>query len=243
MSRIFSICAALSVMIVINMSVISLPWSITGWDDLVEKRMSYRALVQSREWDNEWHGIPMQQYPNDLMVIQNLVNKVKPDLIIETGTYYGALSIYLAQILDGFEIDGEVVTIDIDPTMWEATRRNVSFRQALLDRIRFIEGSSIAKETLEKVAQIAAHRQRVMVILDSDHSTQHVLAELNLYSRLVTKGSFIIAQDTEHDRVQRRAGPLAAVTEFLRTNSQFTPDPAAERYLISCMHSGVLRKM
>lgn len=243
MSRIFSICAAVSVLIVANMSVISLPWTITGWDELVEKRISYLALVHSKEWDNEWHGIPMQQYPNDLMVIQNLVNEVKPDLIIETGTYYGALSIYLAQILDGFEIDGEIVTIDIDPTQWEATQRNVSFKQALLDRIRFIEGDSIANETLEKVKQIAAHRQRVMVILDSDHSTPHVLAELNLYSRLVTKGSFIIAQDTEHDRVQHRPGPLAAVKAFLRTNNQFTLDSAAERYLISCMHSGILRKI
>ncbi len=243
MSRIFSICAVISVMIVVNMSAISLPWTITGWDELVEKRISYRALVHSKEWDNEWHGIPMQQYPNDLMVIQGLVDQVKPDLIIETGTYYGALSIYLAQILDGFDIDGEVVTIDIDAKQWEATQRNVSFKQALLDRIRFIEGDSTAKETLEKVEQIAAHRQRVMVILDSDHSASHVSAELNLYSPLVTKGSFIIVQDTEHDRVQGRPGPLAAVKAFLEANNQFTPDSAAERYLISCMHSGILRKI
>ncbi len=243
MTRAFTICVAVAILIVVYLGLISFPWTIPGWDGLVEKRISYRALVYSKEWDNRWHGIPMQQYPNDLMIIQNLIDKVKPDLIIETGTYYGALTIYLAQILDGFEIDGEIVTIDIDPKQWNATQRNLSFKKSLLDRIRFIEGNSIAKETFEKVEQIAAHRQRVMVILDSDHSASHVLAELSLYSQLVTKGSYIITQDTEHDRVNHRAGPLAAVKDFLRTNNHFTVDSAAEQYLISCMHSGILRKI
>jgi len=243
MNKTFTICVAISVLIVAYVGLISFPWTIPGWDGLVGKRISYRALVQSKEWDNKWHGIPIQQYPNDLMVIQNLVDKVKPDLIIEAGTYYGGLTIYLAGILEEFEINGEIVTIDIDPKQWEATQRNVLFKKTLLDRIKFIEGDSTAKETLEKVKQIAAGRQRVMVILDSDHSAPHVLAELNLYSPLVTRGSYIITQDTEHDRVNHRAGPFAAVKDFLRANNQFTVDSAAERYLISCMHSGILRKM
>ena len=131
----------------------------------------------------QWLGRPIIQYPQDIIAIQEIIWRVKPDLIIETGIAHGGSLILSASILELIG-KGKVLGIDIDI---RKHNKNEIKKHPLSKRIQMIQGSSISKKVLKKVYQLAKNKKRVMVILDSNHTHEHVINELELYSGFIKK--------------------------------------------------------
>lgn len=196
-----------------------------------------------------WLGRPIIQFPQDVMAIQEVVWKVKPDLIIETGIAHGGSLIFSASMLELIGGDGLVVGIDID--IRPHNRAEIE-KHPMFKRIELIEGSSLDEEVLNKVNRLAANKERVLIILDSNHTHDHVLKELELYSPLVKKDSYLLVMDTiiedmPDDLVAHRPwgvgnNPKTAVREFLKTTDRFVIDQELEnKLLISVAPEGYLR--
>jgi cephalosporin hydroxylase len=201
------------------------------------------AQFERTEHHNSWLGVEMLQFPGDLMTYQQLIVEVQPDVVVETGTLKGGLSLYLATVLSAVSPDAKLVTIDIDDTGWKQTLAEHSFRKPLLDRIHFIAGDSVGRDTWKSL-QPHVRDKKVLVILDSLHSRSHVLKELNLYAQLVPVGSYIVVNDTHLDGtewVKPGRGPYAAVREFAAQHPEF--EIVQQRFMISCIHQGVLRRV
>ena len=139
-----------------------------------------------------WLGRPIIQYPQDIVALQEIIWNVKPDLIIETGIAHGGSLILSASILELLGC-GEVLGIDID--IREHNRAEIE-EHPLFKRITMFEGSSVDETLVERVYGFAEGRERVMVILDSMHTHEHAAKELELYSPLVKKDSYLIVFDT-----------------------------------------------
>ena len=195
-----------------------------------------------------WLGRPIIQFPQDIMAIQEIIWKVKPDLIIETGIAHGGSLIFSASILELIG-KGEVVGIDID--IREHNRKEIE-KHPMYKRITMIEGSSIDKDVAKKVYKIAKGKQKVLVILDSNHTHKHVLKELELYSSLVTKESYLIVLDTvvedlPEDFIKNRSwgkgnNPKTAVWEFLKNTDRFEIDKEIQnKSLITVAPDGYLK--
>ena len=136
-----------------------------------------------------WLGRPVIQLPQDLLAVQELIWQVRPDLIVETGIAHGGSLIHSASLLEILGGDGLVVGVDVD--IRSHNRREIE-RHPLARRITLIEGSSIDEAVAAAVRQHARGRRAVMVILDSNHTHDHVLKELALYAPLVTRGSYLV---------------------------------------------------
>jgi cephalosporin hydroxylase len=195
-----------------------------------------------------WLGIPVIQFPQDLVALQEIIWRVRPDLIIETGVAHGGGTIFLASMLELIGGPGEVVAIDVE--IRQHNRQAIE-AHPLARRVTLIEGSSTQPSVVERVAAQAAGK-RVMVVLDSDHTHAHVLAELRAYAPLVGKGSYVAVLDTIVERMasgdigDRPWGPgnspMTAVQEFLRLDRRFEIDVALENtLLISVAPGGYLR--
>lgn len=223
-----------------------------GADDSLRRlTREWFAAVSQHEYSYHftWLGRPIIQFPQDLIAVQEIIWKVRPDLIIETGIARGGSLIFSASILELLGGDGLVVGVDID--IREHNRVEVE-RHALAKRIRMIQGSSVAAETFAEVRQHAQGKRRVLVMLDSNHTHEHVLRELELYSPLVKQDSYLIVFDTiigempEEFSRERPWGPddnpLTAVREFLRQNDRFEVDREFDnKLLITVAPGGYLR--
>lgn len=196
-----------------------------------------------------WLGRPIIQLPQDIVAVQELIWQVKPDLIIETGIAHGGSIIFSASMLELLGGDGRVVGIDID--IRPHNRVEIE-KHPMFKRITMIEGSSTDPEIVVKVRSIASGRQRVMVCLDSLHTHDHVLKELELYSPLVTKGSYLVVFDTVIEDMppgffpdrpwDRGNNPKTAVHEFLKTTDRFEIDEdIPNKLLITVAPDGYLR--
>lgn len=197
-----------------------------------------------------WMGRPIIQYPQDIIAMQEIVWEVKPDLIIETGIAHGGSIVYYASLLELIG-KGEVLGIDIDI---RAHNRKAIENHPMYKRINMIEGSSIDVNTLKKVKDIAEGKQAVLISLDSNHTHEHVLAELNMYAPLVSPGSYIVVFDTIvedlpdyylPDRPWKKGdNPKTAVLEFLKTNDHFAVDSDMDnKLLISVNPKGYLKRI
>src|SRR5215207_263952 len=140
-----------------------------------------------------WLGRPIIQFPQDIVATQEIIWRVRPDLIVETGIARGGSLIFSASMLELLGGDGLVVGVDVD--IREHNRVEIE-RHPLARRIRMVEGSSLAEETFRQVERLAEGRGRVLVMLDSNHTHEHVARELELYSPLVGAGSYLIVFDT-----------------------------------------------
>ena len=145
-----------------------------------------------------WLGVPIVQIPQDLQALQEIIWQVKPDLIIETGIAWGGSLIFSASMLSILEDCGEinngkVVGIDVD--IRSHNKQNI-MAHPLAKRISMLEGSSIDQAIVEQVKRIALQHQRVVVCLDSNHTHDHVLAELEAYAPMVTPESYCMVGDT-----------------------------------------------
>lgn len=191
-----------------------------------------------------WLDMPILQAPQDLQALQEIIWKVKPDLIIETGIAYGGSIIFSASILSLLEVCGKIekgnvigIDIDIRPHNKEAI-----LAHPLSKKITMFEGSSIDDGIIARVREFAKAKERVLVCLDSNHTHEHVLAELRAYAPLVTIGSYCIVGDTgiedlpegtTSDRPWGKGNnPKTAVWEFLKENSNFEIDKTIESKLI-----------
>ena len=217
------------------------------------KELSIKWLECSSKYNYsynfEWMGRPIIQFPPDMIAIQEIIWNVKPDLIIETGIARGGSLIYYASLLELINSDGLVLGIDID-----IRKHN---KDAILDhpmnkRITMIEGSSIDSDVIQQVKEISKNKKSILVILDSNHSHDHVLKELKFYSPLITSGSYLIVLDTIVEDlpdgfVKNRPwgkgnSPKTAVWEFLKSNKQFKIDKDIEnKLLISVAPDGYLK--
>ena len=185
-----------------------------------------------------WLGRPIIQYPQDMIAIQEIIWKVRPDLIIETGIAHGGSIILSASILELIG-KGEVLGIDID--IREHNRIEIE-RHPMYKRITMIQGSSVDGDVIEKVYKFAKGKSRVLVFLDSNHSHEHVLKEMQLYSSLVKKDCYMVVFDTADEDLPESAfknrpwgkgnNPKTAVLEFLKTNDRFEVDSEIENKLL-----------
>lgn len=186
-----------------------------------------------------WLGRPLIQLPQDMVAVQELVWRVKPDLIIETGVAHGGSLIYSASLLELIGGAGRVVGVDIDI---RAHNRAEIENHPLARRIQLIQGSSVDRSVIRQVRETARGCERVMVLLDSNHTHEHVLQELRGYSPLVTKGSYLVVFDTliedmPDDLIKDRPwgkgnNPKTAVWEFLKKNRRFVVDKDVEAKLL-----------
>ncbi|MHC4202238.1 MAG: cephalosporin hydroxylase family protein, partial [Planctomycetota bacterium] len=194
-------------------------------------------------------GRPIVQFPQDIVAVQELIWKVRPDLIIETGIAHGGGLILYASVLELLGGDGQVLGIDID--IREHNRVEIE-KHPMFRRITMIEGSSVDEGVVQKARALATGRKTVMVLLDSDHTHDHVQKELQLYSPLVTPLSYLVVFDTVVEDMDEDAfpdrpwgkgnNPRTAVREFLETTDRFVVDEQIEqRLLITCAPGGYLK--
>jgi cephalosporin hydroxylase len=204
--------------------------------DIVDEFHRLYHGAKHRTWTNTWWlGVPVKKCPLDLWIYQEILAATRPDLIIETGTAAGGSALFLACMCDLLG-SGRVVTIDI---------ASVDGRPSH-GRIRYVTGSSIDPDVVADVRGTITDRERVMVILDSDHTMAHVLAELRTYAPLVTIGCYAVVEDTNLNGHPVRAdwgqGPHEAVEEFLREDTTFERDRSCEKYFMTFNPDGFLRR-
>jgi cephalosporin hydroxylase len=224
------------------------------------------SLITQYSYNFVWLGRPIIQYPQDMAAMQELIWSIKPDLIVETGIAHGGSLIFSASMLalldltDAIEGRREVnpgqsqrrvlgIDIDIRPH-----NRALIETHPMASRIQMIQGSSIAKNIVEQVKSIAAGYKTVIVCLDSNHTHAHVLAELNAYAPLVSKGSYCVVFDTVVDDLPKELfpdrpwgpgdNPKTAVEEFLAQNPDFKVDESIHnKLLITVAPGGYLRRI
>jgi cephalosporin hydroxylase len=196
-----------------------------------------------------WMGLPIIQFPQDIVAIQEIIFRVKPDLIIETGIARGGSLVFYASMLELLGGDRIVCGIDLDI---RAHNRVAIESHRMARRIRLIEGSSTGAAAALQATSMTRGRNMVMVVLDSHHTHDHVLRELELYSPLVTRGSYLIVLDTIIEDMpvgyfQDRPwdvgdNPKTAVREFLQSSRRFEVDNEMDaKLLISVAPGGYLR--
>ena len=177
-----------------------------------------------------WMGRPIIQLPDDILRLQEVIYLVRPTLIVETGVAHGGSLVFHASLLKAMELEGKVVGVDI-----EIRRHNREAIEAhpLASMITLIEGSSTSDSTVAAVRALVREQDIVLVILDSNHTRQHVLSELSLYSHLVTVGSYIVATDgIMRDLVDAPRShsdwatnnPYEAACEFVAENPDFVQE-------------------
>lgn len=185
----------------------------------------------------EYRGVRTAKCPLDLWVYQEVLWEVKPELVIEAGTNRGGSAYFLADLC-ALAGRGRVVTIDVE----EYPELPVH------ERITYLHGSSTAEEVVARVRRELPNSGPVIVILDSDHSEEHVLAELGCYAPMVTTGSYIIVEDTNisgHPVLPSfpNGGPMAAVERFVASNPSYCVDPSREKFMLTFNPRGYLRRM
>ena len=207
------------------------------------KKLSNKWIMESSlheySYHFRWLGVPIIQFPQDIVGLQEIIWKIKPELIIETGIARGGSLIFSASMLQLIG-KGSVVGVDIDI---RKENKAIILKHPLYKRIKMIEGSSIDKTVISKVNKIAKNKKNILVILDSNHTHEHVLAELNAYSKLVKKGSYIVVFDTIiEDTSSKKAienrpwgignNPKTAVWKFLKKNNRFKIDKFIEKKIL-----------
>ena len=196
-----------------------------------------------------WLGRPIIQFPQDMVAMQEIIWNVQPDLIVETGIAHGGGLIFYASILELIGGNGQVLGVDVD--IRDHNRREIQ-KHPMFKRITMIAGSSVDADVVRKVHDFAQGKSRILVVLDSLHTHDHVLKELAAYSPLVRKGSYLVVFDTVIEDMpagyfsdrpwDKGNNPKTAVWEFLRTNDRFTIDKGIEsKLLITVAPNGYLK--
>jgi cephalosporin hydroxylase len=196
-----------------------------------------------------WLGRPVIQYPQDVVALQQLIWEYKPTLIVETGVAHGGALILYASILELIGGPGEVVGIEVE---FRSHNREAVANHNLSKRISVIDGSSIDPSVVAQVREIASRHERVMVVLDSLHTHEHVLAELRQYSAFVRAGGPLVvfgtsvayidpSVDLKREWDQKR-NPKSALDEFLLESDRFEVDREInDSLLITDAPGGYLR--
>jgi cephalosporin hydroxylase len=255
-------------------------------EEILIQGNSHDLKQKSIEWLNEankhkysyhfqWMNRPIIQYPQDIQMMQELIMKVKPDLIIETGIAHGGsllLSASMLALLDlsnsienneNYDISNsqrKVLALDID--IREHNKKEI-LNNPFSKYIEMIEGSSVDKKIIDQVRHISKDYNKIMIFLDSNHTHEHVLAELKAYAELTSVGSYIVAFDTvieylpdnhlpnnsnpsvaEARMYKKGNSPMSAVNEYLKNNDDFEIDFEIDnKLLISVAPRGYLKRV
>lgn len=196
-----------------------------------------------------WMGRPIIQFPQDMIAMQEIIWQAKPDVVIETGIAHGGSLVYYASLLELIG-HGEVIGIDIDIRQHN---RSAIDAHPMRRRIRLIEGSSIDDRIVEQVRALAAGK-RAIVVLDSNHTHDHVLAELRAYAPLVCSGGYCVVMDTVIEDMPADSfpdrpwsignNPRTAVEAFLKEDRRFEADPLIPaKLLITVAPGGYLKRV
>ena len=217
-----------------------------AWADA--SRFFNATLPLKYSYNFDWLGVPIIQYPQDLVATQEVIWRIKPDLIVETGVARGGSLVFYASLLKLLNKGGRVVCVDIDI---RPHNRETIENHPLAEGITLIQGSSVDPAVVEQVAAHVRSARRTMVVLDSNHTREHVARELELYSPFVGRGSYLIVFDTviehmppetvSHRDWGRGNSPLNAVEDFLKVNDRFVIDRSIDaKLLISVAPNGYL---
>jgi cephalosporin hydroxylase len=177
-----------------------------------------------------WLGKQVLKNPLDLWVYQEILNRTRPDVIVETGTFQGGSAFYLASMCDLLD-NGRVVTVDVEER-----------KRPEHPRIAYLTGSSVDDAILADIRGRIKPEENVMVILDSDHSKEHVLAELRAYSPMVSDGCYLVVEDTGAGEWEADADAGSAVEEFLAADGDFNVDRKCEKFLLTNNPGGYLHR-
>lgn len=223
-----------------------------GDDALAADALALNIAADRHDWSYQWSwlGLPVIQMPPDIVAIQEVIWDTRPQLVIETGIARGGSLVLSASILELIG-EGSVLGIDIDI---RAHNRTAIEAHPLARRIRMIEGSSLDEEVVGEARRLAAEAERVMVILDSDHTHDHVLAELRAYAPLVTVGQFLVVADTFVEEIPAQEhrprpwgpgnNPATALRAWLDESKGFEPDPFVNaKLLLTASPGGYLRRV
>ncbi|HET7541379.1 MAG TPA: CmcI family methyltransferase [Polyangiaceae bacterium] len=191
---------------------------------------------------NKYLGFEVKQAPSDLWIYQELIFAQRPRFILQTGVSQGGSVVFFAHLLDLIQAPPSALVIGVDIVLTDAAKR--------IDhpRVRLIEGSSVSSDTIETIRSLVPN-QRGFVSLDSDHSREHVLAELRAYAQFVELGSHMVAEDTNVNGhpvfPDFGPGPYEAVEDFLASDTGFVRDDAVwrERHLFSLHQYGWLKRI
>jgi len=198
-----------------------------------------------------WLGRPIIKFPNDIVLMQEIIWDVKPDLIIETGIAHGGSIIFSASMLELIGGDGHVVAVDIDI---RKHNRDEIEQHPLYKRITMFEGSSVSDDIIHKIEKIAEYKKTILVFLDSLHTHEHVLKELEIYANFVTVGSYIVLPDTLIEFFPKGYysnrpwdvgnSPMTALREFLSRNDNFIVDgDKSNKLMITEAFDGFLKRI
>jgi len=200
-------------------------------------KLYYDAASQGKTWKNtRWLGVFVQKCPLDLFIYQETLWDTRPGLIVECGTAEGGTTLYLASMCDLIGT-GRVVSVDIDTKP----------KRPAHPRITYIAGSSVAPDVVAEVKKHVKKGETIMVILDSDHSKKHVDQELKIYSDLVSKGCYLIVEDSNVNGhpvlVDHGPGPMEAIEEFLAGDDRFIIDDEKEKFYMTFNPRGYLKRV
>jgi len=218
-------------------------------------QLFHKELVRIKyAYNFKWCGLPILKVPQDIIALQEIIWKVKPDLIIETGVGPGGSLMFFASMLELLECCGEIKDgkiIGVEIGLYPETREAI-FNHPLSKRIYIIDGSSTDKTVIERLEKLIKGK-RVLINLDSDHTHDHVFKELKLYTKMVSIKSYIIVDDTgvedlpEGTTSNRRWGkgnnPGTALKEFLKGNDDFEIDNTYSKLIITGSPNGYLKRI
>jgi cephalosporin hydroxylase len=209
-------------------------WLKSAW----ERKISYEVT---------WLGIPIIQLPEDILMMQELIYKVRPDVIVETGTAHGGSAIFYASLL---ELLGKGQVISVDKEIRTYNRLAIQ-SHPMSKRITLIQGSSVEDQILDQIRSLVQPQATVLVVLDSNHAYAHVREELEKYSKLVTAGSYLIVFDGVMELLADAPNgsstwvmdnPIRAVEDFLAAHTEFEVDSYYNRLELTYCPNGFLKR-
>lgn len=199
-------------------------------------------------YEIDWLGVPVIQTSEDLILLQEVIFKVQPDIVLEVGIAHGGGMIFEASLLELLG-NGKVIGIDVDI---RDHNRKVIEAHPLSKRIEMIQGSSVAPEIIDEIRKRIPKGVKVLVCLDSNHTKPHVLQELELYEQFVGLGSYIVVFDTIASDLAKAGiekefyidnGPAESVAEFLKKNHNFEIDTHFNKLYSSHCQNGYLKRI
>ncbi|MDC3357249.1 cephalosporin hydroxylase family protein [Pseudomonadales bacterium] len=221
------------------------------------KQFNIESCKNGYTYNFSWMGIPIIQYPQDIVMMQELMFELKPDLIIETGIAHGGSLVFYASM---FELLGKGHVVGVDIEVREHNRQAIE-NHPMFKRITMIEGSSVDQSTVDEVKKHIGDAKTIMVCLDSKHTHQHVLEELKAYSQFVTADSYLVVFDTTVETFDKEivdemekdyrfspwgkgSNPHSAITEFMSENNEFEiQEQWHKKTMITNCWDGVLKKV
>ncbi len=199
-------------------------------------KLYYDAILFGKTWrETYWMGAHVAKCPLDLWIYQEIIHSRRPDVIVECGTLHGGSAAYMASICD-LVGGGRILTIDVRERKGRPQH----------ERITSLTGSSTSYEVVATVRSSISESESVMVILDSDHRRDHVLAELRIYKDVVTSGQYLVVEDTNLNghpvAPEFGPGPMEALKDFLAENDEFEQDRGMEKFYLTFNPEGYLKK-